>query len=156
MIDDLLKWFLNKPKKQQNSSFINNDNYIEILEKLKWALEMSHHGIGIDLREQDARKSYHVLDYFIKNINNYLTWKQNHDSAVNSTTKHIESSTRIIDITEHDLDTLKKLKWGLELCFDGYSFYSSSFRLSKHDVSNSINLLSHLIKYLKDSKKIKP
>ena len=152
MIDDLLKWFSNKPEKQQNSSFINNNNYIEILEKLKWALEMSN-GIGIDLREQDARNSYYLLDYFIKNINNYLISKQNQDGAINGTTKYIESSTKIIDITEHDLDTLKKLKWGLELCFDNSNFYSLSFRLSEGDVSNSINLLSYLIKYLKDSKK---
>ncbi|MBQ5492736.1 MAG: hypothetical protein IIT78_02520 [Mycoplasmataceae bacterium] len=145
----------NQTKNEEISKPINQDNYIDLLEKLEWALEMSYndYGIGIHLKEEDANKCIILLNHLIKKINEYLSQKSYYDGNTNISTNCIKSSNEILDVSEDELNILKRLKWGLELCFEdsGY-YYGSKFRLERNDIANSIDLLSYLIKYFKNIK----
>ena len=144
----------NQTKSEQISNPINQDNYIDLLEKLEWALEMSYkdYGIGIHLKEEDANKCLILLNHLIKNIKEYLSQKSHYDGNTNISANCIKSSNEILDVSEDELNILKRLKWGLELCFEDSGYYDSAFRLEENDVRNSINLLSYLIKYFKNIK----
>ena len=142
----------NQTKSEQISNPINQDNYIDLLEKLEWALEMSS-GDGIDLKEEDANKCIILLNHLIKKIKEYLSQKSYYDGNTNISTNCIKLSNEILDFSEDELNILKRLKWGLELCFkDSGYYYGSDFRLKRNDIANSIDLLSYLIKYFKDIK----
>ena len=141
-------------KNEEISNPINQDNYIDLLEKLKWALEMSyeHYGIGIHLKEEDANKCIILLNHLIKKIKEYLSQKSSYNGNTNISTNCLKLSNEILNVSEDELNTLKRLKWGLELCFEDGHYYDSAFRLEQNDVRNSINLLSYLIKYFKNIK----
>ena len=142
-------------KNEEISKPINRDNYIDLLEKLEWALEMSYKddGIGIHLKEEDANKCIILLNHLIKKIKEYLSQKSYYDGNTNISTNCIISSNEILDVSEDELNILKRLKWGLELCFkDSGYYYDSAFRLERNDIRNGTNLLSYLIKYFKNIK----
>lgn len=142
----------NQTKNEEISNPINQNTYIDLLEKLEWALEMSD-GFVIDLKEQDANKCLILLNHLIKKINEYLSQKSSYNGNTNISTNCIKLSNEILDFSEDELNILKRLKWGLELCFkDSGYYYDSSFRLGRNDIRNSINLLSYLIKYFKNIK----
>ena len=142
----------NQTKNEEISKPIKQDDYIDLLEKLEWALEMSY-GSSISLKQQDANKCIILLNHLIKKIKEYLSQKSYYDGNTNISTNCIKSSNEILDISEDELNTLKRLKWGLELCFNDNGYYSQiAFRLSGNDIRNSINLLSYLIKYFKNIK----
>ena len=109
-------------------------------------------GYRINLKEQDAKKCLILLNHLIKKIKEYLSQESYYNGNTNISTNFIKSSNEILDVSEDELNILKRLKWGLELCFkDGY-YYDGSFRLAGRDIANSINLLSYLIKYFKNIK----
>lgn len=146
--------FNKQTKNEEISKPINQDNYIDLLEKLKWALEMSYnnYGIGIHLKEEDANKCLILLNHLIKKINEYLSQKSYYNGNTNISTNCIKSSNEILDVNEDELNILKRIKWGLELCFEDGHYYETDFRLERNDIINSINLLSYLIKYFKNIK----
>lgn len=146
--------FNKQTKNEEISKPIDQDNYIDLLEKLKWALEMSYkdYGIGIHLKEEDANKSLILLNHLIKKINEYLSQKSYYDGNRNISTNSIKSSNEILDVSEDELNILKRIKWGLELCFEDGYYYETDFRLAENDIANSIHLLSYLIKYFKNIK----
>ena len=107
----------------------------------------------ICLKEQDANKCIILLNHLIKKIKEYLSQKSYYDGNTNISTNCIKSSNEILDVSEDELNTLKKLKWGLELCFkDSGYYFGFYFKLSRNDIANSIDLLSYLIKYFKNIK----
>ena len=139
-------------KNEEISKPINEDNYIDLLEKLKWALEMSY-GRSISLKQQDANKCIILLNHLIKKIKEYLSQKSYYDGNTNISTNCIKLSNEILDFSEDELNILKRLKWGLELCFKDNGYYSEiSFRLAGNDIAKSINLISYLIEYFKNIK----
>ena len=144
----------NQTKNEEISKSIDQDNYIDLLEKLEWALEMSYkdYGIGIHLKEEDANKCIILLNHLIKKIKEYLSQKSSYNGNTNISTNCLKLSNEILDVSEDELNILKRLKWGLELCFEDGYYYDSAFRLEQNDIRNSTNLLSYLIKYFKNIK----
>ncbi|MBO6022258.1 hypothetical protein J6P68_05585 [bacterium] len=67
-------------------------------------------GIGIDLKEYDANKCTILLNHLIKKINEYLSQKSYYNGNTNISTNCIKLSNEILDVSEDELSTLKRLK----------------------------------------------
>ncbi|MBO6095680.1 hypothetical protein J6P11_06915 [bacterium] len=67
-------------------------------------------GIGIDLKEYDANKCIILLNHLIKKINEYLSQESYYNGNTNISTNCIKSPSEILDVSEDELNTLKRLK----------------------------------------------
>ncbi|MBR4486355.1 hypothetical protein IKS57_03215 [bacterium] len=103
------KQIKDEAKDEQISKSIKQDNFIDLLEKLKWTLEM-YDDYDICLKEQDANRCINLLNYLIQKINEYLSQKSYYNGNTNISTNCIKPSNKILDVSENDLNTLKRLK----------------------------------------------
>ncbi|MBO6042390.1 hypothetical protein J6P52_04480 [bacterium] len=73
-------------------------------------MSYNDYGIGIHLKEEDANKCIILLNHLIKKIKEYLSQESYYNGNTNISTNCIKSSNEILDVSEDELNILKRLK----------------------------------------------